>query len=141
MVRIILGIVIGLVAAFGTIWAVDLAGHAVHPIPAGLNMADPASVGSYIGSMPPLALAIVVLAWFLGSLIGGLIAATIAQRDWAVWFVAGLVLLGSVANIAMISHPLVLQIGAIVAPILGGLLAQAIYRRRSHAAAPRDAAG
>lgn len=139
MVRIILGIVIGLVAAFGTIWAVDLAGHAVHPIPAGLNMADRAAVGSYIQSMPPMALAIVVLAWFLGALVGGLIAATIAQRDWAVWFVAGIVLLGGIANIAMISHPLVLQIGAIAAPLLGGLFAQAIYRRRSHAA-PRDAA-
>ena len=36
------------------------------------------------------------------------------------WVIAGLILLGGVANLMMIPHPLWMQIGAIAAPLLGG---------------------
>jgi hypothetical protein len=44
----------------------------------------------------------------------------LSLKVWAGWIIAGLILLGGVANIMMIPHPLWMQIAAVVAPLLGG---------------------
>lgn len=127
--RIFLGIVAGIVVAFATIWIVDLGGHLLYPVPSDLSMSDYEAIGAFIRSMPPLALFIVALAWFLGSALGGYVAAAVSRRDWSIWVIAGLVVVGAILNIMIIPHPLVLQIGAVAAPLLGGVVAHALYRR------------
>ena len=127
--RILLGILAGIVVAFATIWIVDLGGHSLYPVPSDLNLRDYEAIGSFIQSMPPLVLFIVALAWFLGAALGGYVAAAVSQRDWTIWVIAGLVVVGGILNIMMIPHPLVLQIGAFVAPLIGGVVAHALYRR------------
>ncbi len=44
MGRLILGIVIGIAAAFATIWAVEMVHHLVYPVPRDVRMTDPAGV-------------------------------------------------------------------------------------------------
>jgi hypothetical protein len=139
MGRLIAGIVTGLVAVFGTIWLTDMIGHLIHPMPKGLNIYNGAAVRAYIASMPPLALAFVLLAWFLGALVGGVVAASISRRHWTLWAMAGLVAALAILNVVMIPHPLLLQIGSVAAPLLGGLVASWIVRRRP-APVPADAA-
>ena len=129
MGRLILGIVLGIVAAFVTVVCIDLIGHQIYPMPSDLNVRDPEAVGAFIRTMPPGAFAIVVAAWFLGALDGGIIAAAVSRRAWTVWPVAAAVALGGVVNVLLIPHPVALQLGAIAAPLLGGLVASVIGRR------------
>lgn len=130
MARLIGGIVAGILAAFATVWIVDLAGHMIYPLPSDLSMGDFEAVGGYLQSMPAGALAFVVAAWFAGALVGGLAAALISERRWTAWLIAVLVAVAGVLNILLIPHPVLLQIAAIVAPALGGLVASQLARRR-----------
>ena len=129
MGRVILGIAAGLVVAFATVFAIDLAGHQIYPLPSDLNMHDPEAVGAFIQTMPTGALALVLIAWFVGALDGGVVAALIARRAWTVWPVAGLVAAAGVVNVLMIPHPVLLQIGAVAAPLFGGFAASLIAGR------------
>jgi hypothetical protein len=130
MARLIGGIVAGILAAFATVWIVDLLGHAIYPLPSDLYMGDFEAVGAYIRSMPAGALAFVLAAWFAGALVGGLVAALISERHWTVWLIAAAVVAAGLLNVLMIPHPVLLQIGAVAAPLLGGLVASQIARAR-----------
>jgi hypothetical protein len=130
MARLIGGIVAGIVAAFATVWIIDLVGHMLYPLPSDLNMRNFEEIGVYIQSMPTGALAFVLGAWFAGALAGGLVAALISERHWTVWLIAGLVAAAGLLNVLMIPHPVLLQIGAIAAPLLGGLVASQMARSR-----------
>lgn len=132
--RTFLGIVAGIVAAFAAIWIIDLGGHMLYPVPSDLGMHDYEAIGAFLRSMPPLALFIIVLAWFVGAVLGGYVAAAVSRRDWTIWAVAGLVAVGGILNVMIIPHPLLLQIGAVAAPLLGGVAAHALYRRSRAAA-------
>lgn len=129
MGRALLGMAAGILVAFATVFGIDLAGHQIYPLPSDLNMHDPEAVGAFIQTMPPEALAIAAAAWFVGALDGGIVAALIARRAWTVWPVAGAVAAAGVVNILMIPHPVLLQMGAVVAPLLGGLAASLAARR------------
>ncbi len=129
MAKAVLGMVAGIVVAFATVFAIDLAGHQIYPLPSDLNMTDPEAVGAFIRTMPGAALAIVVIAWFAGALDGGLVAALISRRAWTVWPVAAAVAVGGIVNVLMIPHPVTLQIGAVAAPLLGGFAASLVAHK------------
>jgi hypothetical protein len=129
MGRLIGGIVAGIVAAFASVWIIDLIGHIFYPLPSDLSMRDFEAVGAYIQTMPAGALAIVLLAWFGGALDGGLVAALISRRHWTIWLIAAAVAAAGLVNVLMIPHPPLLQIGAVVAPLLGALAASLLLRR------------
>ncbi|MET1111089.1 MAG: hypothetical protein ABWX67_06130 [Allosphingosinicella sp.] len=129
MGRLILGIVLGVLAAFVTVFAVDLAGHQIYPLPTDLDMDDYRAVGAYVGSRPPGAVAFVFLAWFLGALDGGVVAAAVSRRAWTVWPVAAFVAAAGVVTVLIVQHPVLQQIGAVAIPLLGGLVASLVARR------------
>ena len=129
MVRLITGIVVGVVAAFVTVFAVNLVGHQIYPLPSDLDMDDYQAVGAYVSSRPPGAVAFVLLAWFLGAVDGGVVAAAISRRAWTVWPVAALVAAAGIVTVLMIPHPVLPQIGAVAAPLLGGFVASLAARR------------
>jgi hypothetical protein len=128
MGRLIGGILAGIVAAFVTVWVIDLIGHTIYPVPTGLDIYDKAAVAAFIASLPVGAQVFVAFAWFAGALDGGLVAALIGRRRWTVWLIAALVACAGVLNVLMIPHPLLLQIAAVAAPLLGGLVASWIVR-------------
>jgi hypothetical protein len=128
MVRVILGMIAGAVLAFATIFAIVLAGHQIYPLPSDLGMHDPEAVGAFIRTMPAGALALVLVAWFVGALDGGVAAVLISRRHWTVWPVAGLVAAAGIVHVLMIPHPVLLQIGAVVVPLLGGFAASLVSR-------------
>ena len=129
MVRTVLGLVAGIVVAFATVFLIDMAGHQIYPLPTDLNMDDYEAVGAYVQSRPAGASAFVLLAWLLAAVDGGLLAAMISRRAWTVWAVAGVVAVAGLATVLMISHPVLLQIGAVAAPLLGGFVASLIARK------------
>ena len=120
MLRTILGIVAGVLVAFVVLMGLEMAGHAVMPPPAGLDPADPEDLRQMVASASMAAKAWVVFAWLAAVVAGGWVARRLSLKVWAGWIIAGLILLGGVANIMMIPHPLWMQIAAVVAPLLGG---------------------
>jgi hypothetical protein len=144
MIRSILGIVAGIVVAVLTVMAVQALGHALYPYPADIDLNDPEQIARVFPTIPLAAKLFVVAAWFGGGLAGAAVAKAIAGRDWAAWTIAVLIAIGALTNIFVIPHPVWMQVSAIVAPLLGGLVANHLVRRRDRAApdAPeaRDAA-
>lgn len=128
MGRVIFGIALGVLAAFATVFGIDLASHQIYPLPSDLDMDDFEAVGAYVSTMPAGAVAFVLLAWFLGAVDGGVVAAAISRRAWTVWPVAALVAAAGLVSVLMVPHPVFQQIGAIAAPLLGGLAASLIAR-------------
>ena len=122
MLRTILGIVAGVVVAFVVLMGLEMAGHAAMPPPAGLDPADPEDLKQMVASASTAAKAWVVFAWFAAAVAGGWVARRLSRASWAGWVIAGLIVVGGIANIMMIPHPLWLQIAAVVAPLLGGWL-------------------
>lgn len=129
--RILFGIVAGLVAAFACIYAIELACMQLYPPPAGMDYSDPAAVERMMAQIPVAALAIVAFAWFVGALVGGWIANAIAARAWAGWIIAALLVAGAVATMVMIPHPAWMWVAGVAAPLLGGWLAQRLARTRT----------
>jgi nitrate/nitrite transporter NarK len=73
---------------------------------------------------PPLgALMLVPAAYFLGALVGGWIAARISGRAWTAWLVGAVAAAGAIWSMFLIPHPAWMQIAAVVAPLLGALVA------------------
>ena len=122
MLRTILGIVAGVVVAFVVLMGLEMAGHAAMPPPAGLDPADPEDLKQMVASASTAAKAWVVFAWFAAVVAGGWVARRLSRASWAGWVIAGLIVVGGIANILMIPHPLWMQIAAVVAPLLGGWL-------------------
>jgi hypothetical protein len=128
MARAILGIVAGIAVALATVFAIDIAGHQIYPLPSDLDMDDYGAVGAYVQARPAGASAFVLVAWFLGAADGGIVAAAISRRAWTVWPIAGAVAATGIVAILMIPHPAPMQIGTVVAPLLGGFVASLVAR-------------
>ncbi len=105
--RIILGIVAGLLVMGLVVGGLEVAGHVLFGAPS---------------QRTPL-LVLVLVAYFLGALAGGFVAAWIARARWPAWAVAAAVLAGSVWSMTVVSQPGWMILAAIVAPLLGGLAA------------------
>lgn len=118
--RTILGILAGVVLAFVVLMGLEMAGHAVMPPPPGLDPTDPEDLKQMVASASMAAKVWVVIAWFAAVVAGGWLARRLSRKGWAGWVIAGLIVLGGVANIIMIPHPLWMQIAAVAAPLLGG---------------------
>ena len=136
MARTIGGIVLGLVLGLFTIWAIEMVGHLIYPLPAELNIRDREQIETLINTMPVGAQAFVVAAWFGGALAGATAAMGISGKPWTGWLVAGLIACAGIINIVFIPHPTWMQIGAVVAPVLGGLFGIHLGRRLYRAPAP-----
>ncbi|HEX8224698.1 MAG TPA: hypothetical protein VF605_12845 [Allosphingosinicella sp.] len=75
MAKAALGMVAGIVVAFATVFAINLAGHRIYPLPSDLDMDDYEAVGAYVQARPAGASAFV-----LAPLLGGLAASLVARK-------------------------------------------------------------
>lgn len=109
MLRAIGGAIAGVIVAFLVV--------------AGFEQVAHAAIQTTPAEAPLWVLAVVMLAWFAGPLLGGLAANRIGQRRWPAALPTAFILFGSIFTVAYYPHPLWMQIGAVVAPLFGGLLA------------------
>jgi hypothetical protein len=123
MLKRIGGLFAGILVGFAVVWGIELISHQLHPRPAGIDPRDREAVAAMIRAIPAGALALVVFAWFAGAFAGGLAAGMIAGRRWAAWAIAAAMALAATLNILMFEHPDWMQVMAVIAPALGGLLA------------------
>ena len=124
MIRKLGGVAAGLVIAMALIMLIETLGHQLSPPPAGYDM----NAGS-ARALPVGNLLFPVLGWFVGTLAGASAALRISRTRWTGWAVTAFVLLGAIANFAMITHPLWVMAAGIVAVVLAGWLAQRLGGR------------
>jgi len=133
MIRSILGVVAGIVAAVVVVGVVEAAGHLIFPPPPGIDLSDPEQLKTIMDKIPPGALVAVLVAWGAGSLAGGFTAAAIARRAHFVHalIVGGIQCAFGIITMLMIPHPLWFWFAsiAIVVPTsyLGALLAKPLF--------------
>lgn len=122
MKRKIFAVVLGVTAAVVVIIAIDALGHSLYPLPEGLDITDTEAMKAYVITLPIAALLIVMAAWIVATMVGGLLACFIARETPLIYaaIIGGLVLLGTIINLMSLPHPLwfsIISVPAIVATI------------------------
>lgn len=129
MLKLIAGLAAGIVTAVAAMLLVQLAGHAVYPV-GDIDLRDERAVSDMIAALPVGAMLFVAFAWFAGAVVGGAVAIWISGRRWTAWLVGGLVALMGIVNVFTYPHPVWMQIAAVIAPALGGIVAGHLVRAR-----------
>ena len=122
--RIVLGVIGGIVVAVLCVWVIELVGHTVFPVPANIDPYNPAHAERLMAALPAGAFAFVLAGWFIGSLVGGWLANRIAQRRYAGWFVATFVICAGAYMMTIFPHPIWMWVLGIALPIVAAWLAQ-----------------
>lgn len=133
MLRTVLGILAGLATLVVVILLVEAGGMLLYPPPPGIDPSRPDAMTQLVAQLPTGALAMVLLAWVLGALAGGWVAARVARRGFpllAALAVAGFVMAGVVAMVVSVPHPQWLTIGGLALPIPAAWLGAHLARRR-----------
>jgi hypothetical protein len=108
MGRKILAVIAGLVVGGLVVGGMEAVGHAIYPLPAGLNPEDALALKAYIATLPVGAFLMVFLSHVLGSLAGSAVATLASGRSslFPGVIVGALLLVGGIINAVMIPHPL-----------------------------------
>lgn len=116
MIRKIAGVTFGAIIAIALITVVQMIGHAVFPVPPGIDLGDPASVATMMFEVPAGALLFVILSYVIGAFGGGMLAALVARETPMLYaaIVGGLILVGTAVNLFSIPHPTWFAVSAIV---------------------------
>jgi hypothetical protein len=130
MVRTLAGLAAGLAVAILTIMSLEAIGNQLYPPPAGYDMTSASAE-----TLPFETLVWPVIGWFLGALAGSWVAVRICGERRAGWAIAGCVLAATVLNLALIAHPLWMVVAGVIAPFLGGWIAERLPKSRRSAAA------
>ena len=137
--RAVLAIVVGLVA--GLVGTIVIGIFAIGAFagsgdgPARVDMADTRAVIEVFEQLPEGAKLGMMLAWFVGGFAGAAIAKLIERRAFVAWTVAALIGAYVLANVFVLPMPGWMQALSIVAPLLGGLVANHLIASRAPAAA------
>jgi hypothetical protein len=127
MLRLILGVVAGCALAMGLITGIELVVHTQYPYPAG---ASPEQLRNYVLELPQAGQAMIIAAWIIGTAVGGLAGNGIAGRPWPALVVGVLIAVSGMANMAMLPHPLWMQVAGIIGPLaVAGVLGLGRPRR------------
>ena len=132
MWRTVLGILLGIVTTMIVISLVEALGHAIYPPPDGLDPRNPEHVGRIIAIAPTGALAMVVLAWCVGTFTGGWLGARIARHPRIAALASAFVVMFGVAYMIKLlpDHPTWMAVLGLSLPVPLALLAAKVAQRR-----------
>lgn len=80
MLRVILGVVGGIIASSLCVWGVETLNHILYPYPAGMKANDMEAFKSYIENLPFLGKFMVIVGYAVGALVSGFISTKIAKN-------------------------------------------------------------
>lgn len=124
-----MGIVAGLVAVGIVMTLISFIGAQLIPT----GPADASSVDAIKATYESLSTAarwMIIASWLLGVLAGAALAKRIIGRPWAAWTVAGLFEAYLLLTVLMLPMPGWMQVAALAAPLLAGLLANHLVANR-----------
>ncbi len=108
MLRIILGVIAGIIAGSVCVWAIETVNHILYPYPAGMKANDREAFKSYIENLPFLGKFMVILGYAFGALASGFISTKIAKKAKpAAAIICGLVFLSfTIYNMMVLPTPI-----------------------------------
>lgn len=127
-VRMILGIVAGVVVGGLVVFLVESAGHAMFPPPVGTDLSNPEAMKTLIASLPAGAIVMLLLGWFLGALAGAVTAKVIAKREMAAWIVGVIFVALTASNFIYIPHPVWMMAAGVALPLLAAWIVTRMRR-------------
>jgi hypothetical protein len=135
--RNILAGVAGFVAGSIAMMLLEMVGHERFPLPPGIDPNDPASLATNLDRIPTPAFAMVVLAWFVGPLVGVAVAGTIAPaaRLRLAQVLGAVYLCAGVFNLVMIPGPVWMWPAGLGALAFGSFVGWTIADQRAARAA------
>lgn len=116
MGRSIVAVVLGIILGGIVVGLVEYVGHMIYPMPAGIDTSNPESLKTYAANAPTGAKLFVILAWALGSLTGGWLAAFVARQSHTqlALIVGGVLMIFGIMNMLTIPSPLWFWIAGIL---------------------------
>lgn len=106
ILRRLLAVVAGVLAGIVAIAMAEFVGHLIFPPPEGMDISDPASIAAAMEQISIGALVAVLVAWGIGSMVGGFVAARIDGKTGpGALMVGAVLLLAAIINMLMIPHP------------------------------------
>jgi hypothetical protein len=129
--RAVLGIIVGIVVAFASTFAIAWAGGMLFPGAATIDASSAEGIAAVFPALPTGAKAAILFSWFGGGLIGAYVAKRIVGRAWAAWTVAGVTAVFVLLNILILPMPGWLQAVAVALPLVGGLVANHLVADRA----------
>ncbi len=108
MVRRILAVIGGIIAGSLTVAAVEMLGHYLYPLPAGMKSDDMEAMKEYISNAPFMALFFVIIAYALAALMVGFVSTKIANDGKNKYAIIGgvIFLIITIVNLAMLPTPI-----------------------------------
>lgn len=135
VLRRVLAVVAGAAISILVVMLSDGLVASLHPLPEGTDLSDPEAMRAAIGDLPVTAMLLLVLGWAVATAAGAYLAVRMTPDRWrpAGWIVTALLLLATVANLAMLPHPVWMWPAALVLIPLAGWLAIRAASGRAHA--------
>jgi hypothetical protein len=132
MVRCIVAVICGVIAGSALNMAVIMLSWKLFPLPEGANMSDPATMATYVQSLPLPAFLLILVAHAGGALVGGWVAALITRRAPLVLgaIVGGFFLLGGIVNVMSIPSPVWFAVVDLVSYVPCGIAGASFAPRR-----------
>lgn len=129
--RAVLAVIAGVISGMATMMAVSFIGDMLFPttavpVPGGMiEQATAAMANVQMGLRLFL-----VLAWFTGGLVAGLVAKLIARDGRTAWIAIGVLTVLTAINIFVLPFPVWMEIANILMPLLGGLVGNHLVAAR-----------
>lgn len=132
MGRTLLGILLGAIVMWLTIFGLEFLGHALFPPPAGLDPRNPEHLQRIIADAPVGAMAMLVLAWTVGAFTGAWTAARIARHPRAAAVLIALVVMSGVIGMILMvpEHPKWIAALGLLLPLPTALIAARVAQWR-----------
>ena len=127
----------GVLAGFAAMLAVGFIAGMIYPLSGEVDARDPEGFASIIASAPLGARLSILLGWFAAGLAGSAVAKLVSKSRGPAWAVAAFFALFVVLNVLMLPMPTWMQVVAIAAPLLGGLLGSHV-KARARIVAPEE---
>ena len=135
MIRTVVAVLLGLVAALATMLLVEYLGMSLFPLPPGINLDNEDDLARLVASASTGKKLWVLMGWTLAAFVGGWLASRISRRHrrGAALAVGALIVAGVLLNAAMLPHPAWMTVAGVLLPLPVAWLAARPGRPRARA--------
>lgn len=114
IVRVILGIVIGIAVGVGLVMIGDWVNHRLWPPPADVQLTNPEAIREYMATAPMTSLLGLPVTWTVAAFAGAFAGAKVGGRVWAGWVAGGALCAATGLNLLLIPHPLWMLVASVI---------------------------